>query len=138
MALEGKVAIVTGGARGIGQAVVTALAQHGCKVAFTYFHSAEAAHAVADAWPGQVCAQRHDVGDFSGTQGVVSTVYEVFGGVDILVNNAGILVNKPLYGMSEQEWDTVIDTNLKGVFNFTRTVLPAMMHKRWGRVVNIA
>jgi 3-oxoacyl-[acyl-carrier protein] reductase len=138
MLLEGKVAIVTGGSRGIGHAVVTALAQNGCKVAFTYFKNEDLAQKLVEEWKGCVSANRHDVSDFSGAQNIIMSVCKTLGRVDILVNNAGILMNKPFCTMSENEWDTVINTNLKGAFNFTRAVIPVMMKNRWGRIVSIS
>lgn len=138
MSLEGKVAIVTGGTRGIGRAVVTVLAQHGCKVAFTYLNSEKASQTLMEEWTGRVLALRHDVGDFSKTRGLIDTVCETFGSLDFVINNAGVLANKPLCIMKEEEWDVVIDTNLKGVFNITRAAIQPMMKKRRGRIVNIA
>ena len=138
MSLTGKVAIVTGGTRGIGKAIVTALAGAGCCVAFTYVRAEAAAKELEGTNPGSLMAIQHDAADHPATKEAVARVCERFGGIDFLINNAGTLANKPLMLMTEEEWDSVIDTNLKSVFNFSRCVVPHLMKKRSGRIVNIA
>jgi len=138
MSFSEKVAIVTGGTRGIGRAIVTALAAAGCKVAFTYLRAEAEASQIVSQHEGSVAAYQHDAADYATTKEVVGKIYEQWGGVDFLINNAGTLANKALALMNEEEWDKVLDTNLKSVFNFSRCVIPHLMKKRTGRIVTIA
>ena len=138
MSLTGKVAIVTGGTRGIGKSIVTALACTGCRVALTYLRSETEAQELVDQKPESIAAFQHNAADFSTTKDLVAKICEQWGGVDFLINNAGTLANKPLTVMTEEEWDTVLDTNLKSVFNFSRCVIPQLLKKRSGRIVNIS
>jgi 3-oxoacyl-[acyl-carrier protein] reductase len=136
----GKRVLLTGGSRGIGKATVLELARRGADVAFTYSRSAEGAEAVraeAESYGVRALAFQSDVTSFEAARELVASVKESFGGVDILVNNAGIVRDKLILQMTEQDWDDVIDTNLKGVFNVTKHVAQLMVKQRKGRVVNI-
>lgn len=138
--LEGKKALVTGGTRGIGRAIVLALATCGADVAFTFRSSSEHADSlVAElAAMGRVgLPLQSDAASTAGAAAAVQTVIERFGRLDILVNNAGITKDNLLMRMSEEEWDEVIGTNLKSVFNFTKTASRQMMSQRSGKIVNI-
>jgi 3-oxoacyl-[acyl-carrier protein] reductase len=132
---SGKVAIVTGGSRGIGRAIVQALAREGAKVAFTYAQNKTLANEVANG--DTVIGFQADVTSLEQAKDVVKQVKEKFGRVDILVNNAGITRDKLLAMMSEKDWDDVIDTNLKGVFNLTKPVVGVMIRQRSGAILNI-
>jgi 3-oxoacyl-[acyl-carrier protein] reductase len=132
---SGKVAIVTGGSRGIGRAIVKALAREGAKVAFTYVQNKSAADEIADG--NTVVAFQADVTNFDQAKSLVKQVKEKFGRIDILVNNAGITRDKLLAMMSEKDWDDVLDTNLKGAFNLTKPVVGVMLRQRAGTILNI-
>jgi 3-oxoacyl-[acyl-carrier protein] reductase len=132
---SGKVAIVTGGSRGIGRAIVTALSREGAKVAFTYAQNKTAADEVANG--ETIIAFQADATNMDQAKDVVKQVRERFGRVDILVNNAGVTRDKLLAMMSEKDWDDVIDTNLKGVFTMTKPVIGAMLRQRSGTILNI-
>ena len=107
-------------------------------MAFTYLRAEAEANATVGRYPELLAAFRHNASDFAATKDIVAQVCDRFGGVDFLINNAGTLANKPLTLMSEEEWDSVLDTNLKSVFNFSRCVIPHLMKKRAGRIVNIS
>ena len=132
---SGKVAVVTGGSRGIGRAIVQALAREGAKVAFTYAQNKALADEVANG--ETVIGFQADVTSFDQAKDLVKQVKERFGRIDILVNNAGITRDKLLAMMSEKDWDDVIDTNLKGVFNLTKHVVGVMIRQRSGSILNI-
>jgi len=134
-AFSGKVAIVTGGSRGIGRAIVQALAREGAKVAFTYVQNKALADEVANG--ETILAFQADVTSFDQAKNLVKQVKERFGRVDILVNNAGITRDKLLALMSEKDWDDVIDTNLKGAFNLTKQVVGLMLRQRSGAILNV-
>ena len=139
--LSGKTALVTGGTRGIGRAVVLALARAGARVAFTYRSAdAEAEALVAElaAAGTEALAFKGDAGDFAHAQEVVDAVVGAWGALDVLVNNAGITKDNLMIRMSEDDWDAVIGTNLKSVFNFSKAAYRPMMKQRAGRVVNVA
>jgi 3-oxoacyl-[acyl-carrier protein] reductase len=133
--LSGKVAIVTGGSRGIGRAIVQALAREGAKVAFTYVQNKTAADEIANG--DTIVAFQADVTNFDQAKDLVKQVKEKFGRIDILVNNAGITRDKLLLMMSEKDWDDVLDTNLKGAFNLTKPVVGVMLRQRSGTILNI-
>jgi 3-oxoacyl-[acyl-carrier protein] reductase len=136
--LEGKVALVTGGSRGIGLAVCRALAEAGARLAVVDLDGDGAAQA-ADALPGD--AHRGYACDVAGAEEVQTTVAAVesdLGPVDVLVNNAGITRDNILVRMTDKEFDEVIATNLKGAFNFTRAVSRGMMKRRGGAILNVA
>jgi 3-oxoacyl-[acyl-carrier protein] reductase len=132
---SGKVALVTGGSRGIGRAIVQALAREGAKVAFTYAHNKDRADEVAEG--ETIVAYQADVASFEQAKDLVKQVKERFGRIDILVNNAGITRDKLLALMSEKDWDEVIGTNLKGVFNLTKPVVGVMIRQKSGAILNI-
>jgi 3-oxoacyl-[acyl-carrier protein] reductase len=130
-----KVAIVTGGSRGIGRAIVQALAREGARVAFTYAQNKALADEIAN--DDTVLAFHADVTKFDQAKELVKQVKEKFGRIDILVNNAGITRDKLLALMSEKDWDDVVDTNLKGVFNLTKPVVGVMLRQKSGTILNI-
>jgi 3-oxoacyl-[acyl-carrier protein] reductase len=132
---SGKVALVTGGSRGIGRAIVNALARQNAKVAFTYMQNKAAADEIANG--DTVVGFQADVTDFNQAKDLVKQVKEKFGRIDILVNNAGITRDKLLAMMSEKDWDDVLDTNLKGAFNLTKPVIGVMLRQRAGTILNI-
>jgi 3-oxoacyl-[acyl-carrier protein] reductase len=130
-----KVAIVTGGSRGIGRAIVQSLAREGAKVAFTYAQSKTQADEVANG--DSIVAYQADVTSFDQAKNLVKQVKDRFGRIDILVNNAGITRDKLLALMSEKDWDDVLDTNLKGIFNLTKQVVGVMIRQKSGAILNI-
>ena len=132
---SGKVAIVTGGSRGIGRAIVQALAREGAKVAFTYAQNKTLADEIANG--DTIIGFQADVTSLDQAKNLVKQVKEKFGRVDILVNNAGITRDKLLALMSEKDWDDVIDTNLKGVFNLSKPVVGVMIRQKAGSILNI-
>lgn len=139
--LSEKNALVTGGTRGIGKAMVETLAKAGARVAFTYRSSSEEAEALTSELEKQgyeVLAFKSDVADFSATENTVKSVLEAWGTLDILVNNAGITKDGLMIRMTEGDWDAVIGTNLKGVFNFCKAVYRPMMKQRSGKIINIS
>ncbi len=138
--LEGKVAIVTGGSRGIGEAIVRGLAAQGASVAFTYVSegSAARAQALADELGDNVRAYQSDAGNFDSAAALVNSVVTDFGRLDILINNAGITKDTLMLRMSEQQWDDVIQTNLKSVFNMTKHALKPLMKAGGGSVINMS
>lgn len=139
--LEGKVAIVTGGSRGIGRCIAEELAAQGAKVVVNYNSNAEAANEVVAAIEdkgGEGLAVQADVADFEAAQRLVQAAVDKFGGVDILVNNAGTTRDTLLMTMKEEQWDTVLDINLKSVFNCCKAVArPMIRGKKGGRIINI-
>lgn len=130
MRFKDKVAIVTGGARGIGRAIAERLASEGAKVAIWDVIEAEP---VANG-----IFQKVDITDSEAVNNAVREVVDSWGKIDILVNNAGITRDKLLLRMTEGDWDAVINVNLKGTYIVTRTVLPVMIKNRYGRIVNIS
>jgi 3-oxoacyl-[acyl-carrier protein] reductase len=140
-ALSGKKILVTGGSRGIGKATVLALARSGASVAFTYSSNEAAAEAVvaeATSTAGHVIALRADVEDFQQARQVVEKAREALGDLDGLVLNAGITRDGVFAMMPEENWDKVIATNLKGVFNYARAAIYGMIRQRSGRVVCVS
>ncbi len=141
MNLEGKKAIVTGGSRGIGKAIVLELAANGCDVVFTYHSSVESAKLIESeaGKPGvKILGLQADASKFSEAEKTVNFILENFGGLDILVNNAGITKDNLLMRMSEDDFDKIITANLKSVFNYTKASLKPMISKRYGRIINIS
>ena len=132
---SGKVAIVTGGSRGIGRAIVQALAREGANVAFTYIQNKSAADEVAN--NDTIIGFQTDVSNFNQAKELVKQVKERFGHIDILVNNAGITRDKLVALMSEKDWDDVLTTNLKGTFNLTKPVVGVMLRQRSGTILNV-
>ena len=135
MEFQNRVAIVTGGSRGIGRAIVQALAREGAKVAFTYAQNKAMADEIANG--DTVIGFQTDATNFEQAKELVKQVKEKWGTVDILVNNAGITRDKLAAMMSEKDWDDVIDTNLKGVFNVTKPAIGVMIRQRRGAILNI-
>ncbi len=136
MPLTDKVAVVTGGTRGIGRAIVEALSADGARVALTYAHNRSLADEIADG--EKIFAFEADAADSKRAAEVIKEIRASLGRIDILVNNAGITRDKLLVRMSEADWDTVIDTNLKGVYNFTRPAATAMLKQRSGTILNVS
>lgn len=139
--LSGKVALVTGGSRGIGRSIVLHLAHSGADVAFTYRSKVDEANALVaelQAMGRKAAAFQSDAANSTQSNDVVQNVIKDFGRIDILVNNAGITKDGLLMRMSEQDWDDVIDTNLKGVFNFTKAACRQMMGQQSGKIINIS
>ncbi len=138
---KNKVAIVTGGSRGIGRAIVEALAGRGCDIAFNYSKSHEVALELEQAVKakGVRCkAECVDIKDFEGVKEWVAQIKEDFGRIDILVNNAGIVIDKPLMMMSREDWDQVLDTNLNGMFNAAKACIVTFMKQKSGDIINIS
>ena len=140
--LTGKTALITGGTRGIGRGIVDRFLEEGADVAFTYVSSPEKANAIAAELAAkhgrQVLAIQSDASDFNSAQAAVDQVVAAWGRLDILVNNAGITKDQLLMRMSEADWDTVINTNLKSVFNMTKAVMRTMLKQRSGSIVNMS
>lgn len=141
MDLQGKVAIVTGGAKGIGAAISRKLSELGATVIINYHSSAEAAEKlVADIKEngGNAACYQCNVSSFEMTKAFIDRVLEDFGKVDILVNNAGITRDTLLLRMEEEDFDRVIETNLKGAWNMAKHIIRPMMKQRSGKIINIA
>lgn len=139
MKLKDKRAIVTGGTRGIGRAIVKELAAEGCSVVFTYHSSEEAARQLETELGNQnVFGIKADAASFEDAEKTVKFAIEKLGGVDILVNNAGITKDNLLLRMSPDDFNSVVDTNLKSVFNYTKAALKSMISQRYGKIVNIS
>lgn len=139
--LEGKVALVTGASRGIGRAIAEVLARQGAAVVINYRANAAAAATVVQAIQergGRALAIQADVRSAEDVEHLVKATIETFGRLDILVNNAGITKDTLLVRMKEEEWDEVLETNLKGVFLCTRAVQRQMMRQRYGRIICIS
>jgi len=139
--LSEKVAIVTGASRGIGRAIALALAEQGAKVAVNYARSGEAAHAVVQEIAdqgGEAMAVQADVSDADQVQNLVKETRNQWGQIDVLVNNAGITKDTLLLRMKVEDWQSVINLNLTGVFLCTQAVSKIMLKQRQGRIINIA
>lgn len=140
MDFSGRTALVTGSSSGIGAAIAKEFAAHGAKVAIHYRGNSAGANTVAEAirLAGGECAlYQADVSDTAQVAELVKQVQSELGGLDILVNNAGTTRDTLLMTMSEEEWDTVIATNLRSVYAVTRAAVRGMVRKRWGRIINI-
>ncbi len=133
-------ALVTGGSRGIGRGIALRLGQAGARVAINYRQNADAANEVLAALGGDAVALalQGDVARPADCDALVTRVVERFGRLDVLVNNAGVTRDNLLLRMSEQDWDAVLDTNLKGAYLCTKLALRPMLRQRWGRILNIA
>lgn len=139
--LQGKTAIITGASRGIGRGVALIFAQQGANVAFTYSSSAEAALQLENeltALGVKAKGYQSDAANFNQAQQLVDEVVETFGTVDILINNAGITKDNLLMRISEEDFDKVIEVNLKSVFNMTKAVQKIMLKNRKGSIVNMS
>jgi 3-oxoacyl-[acyl-carrier protein] reductase len=141
LGLKGKSAIVTGGSRGIGTAIALGLAREGCNVAINYRRSDKEANAVAAEIEELGCkglAVKADVASHGDAHRMVDTVIETFGGLDIMVCNAGINWDGVIWKMTEEQWDQVINVNLKGYFNYNKAAASVFKDQRSGKVVNIS
>jgi len=139
--LEGKTAIVTGASRGIGKAIALKYAQEGCNVAFTDLFEDEnmkATEAELQALGVKAKGYASDASKFDDTERVVNQIVEDFGRIDVLVNNAGITKDTLLMRMTEDQWDAVINVNLKSVFNFTKAAQKTMLKQRSGSIINMS
>ena len=139
--LEGKTAIITGAARGIGKAIAVKFAEEGCNVAITDLFLDEATlatEAELQAMGVKAKAYASNAAKFDDTQNVVNQIIADFGRIDILINNAGITKDTLLMRMTEDQWDAVINVNLKSVFNFTKAVQPVMLKQKGGSIVNMS
>jgi len=139
--LEGKTAIITGAARGIGKAVALRFAQEGCNIAFTDLvidENAKATETEISAYGVKVKGYASNAAQFEDTHTVVNQMLNDFGKIDILVNNAGITRDGLMMRMSEQQWDMVINVNLKSAFNFIHALTPVMMKQRAGSIINMS
>lgn len=139
--LDGKVALVTGGSRGIGAAIARRFAEQGADVAFTYRSSAEQAEGLAAELSGlgvKARAYQSDASDYEAAEALSKAVLDEFGKVDILVNNAGITRDTLMLRMTEAHWDDVIHTNLKSIFNLTKHLIRPMMKNRGGSIINMS
>jgi 3-oxoacyl-[acyl-carrier protein] reductase len=140
MELEGKVAIVTGGTRGIGRAITLDLAANGADVVLTYRKSADLATELADKirdMGRRALVLQADVSSYDDAQAAVHKVLDEFGRLDILVNNAGMNWDGVVWKMTEEQWDRVIEVDLKGTFNYTRAVTPTFREQGSGKIINI-
>ncbi|WP_306568232.1 3-oxoacyl-[acyl-carrier-protein] reductase [Flavobacterium lindanitolerans] len=139
--LEGKTAIITGASRGIGRGIAEVFAKHGANVAFTYSSSAEAAKVLEDeliALGVKAKGYQSNAADFNEAQKLVDDVIATFGTIDILINNAGITKDNLLMRISEEDFDKVIEVNLKSVFNMTKAVQKIMLKNRAGSIINMS
>jgi len=140
--LQGKTALVTGGSRGIGAAIVRRFVEEGANVAFTYLSSAEKANVLATELTNnhgvQVQAYSSNAADFAQAETLVGDVLRDFGKIDILVNNAGITRDNLMLRMTEEQWDEVINTNLKSIFNLTKHVIKPMLKAKSGSIINMS
>lgn len=142
LSLEGKTALVTGGSRGIGAAIVRLLAKRGASVAFCYRQQMEIALRLAEKVQTEtgkrVIAYQADISNSDQVRSMVEQIRKELSDIDILVNNAGVIRDSLFLRMDEAKWDEVLNTNLKGAFLCTKVVLPMMLNKRWGRIVNVS
>ncbi|MBQ8226576.1 MAG: 3-oxoacyl-[Bacteroidaceae bacterium] len=139
--LTGKTALVTGAARGIGKAIALKFAEEGANIAFTDLvidENGEATRAEIEAKGVKCVAYASNAADFAQTEEVVKQVHADFGSIDVLVNNAGITKDGLMMRMTEQQWDAVINVNLKSAFNFIHACTPIMMRQRSGSIINMA
>ena len=139
--LEGKNVIITGASRGIGKGIAEVFAKHGANIAFTYHSSDEKAKALEKELSVNGCkakGYKSDASDFEAAQQLVKDVMDDFGSIDVLVNNAGITKDGLLMRMSEEDFDSVMNTNMKSVFNMTKAVATPMLKAKSGSIVNMS
>ncbi|MFC7138280.1 3-oxoacyl-[acyl-carrier-protein] reductase [Halosimplex aquaticum] len=141
MNLDGQTCLVTGSSRGIGKGIAEDLADRGADVVVNYRSSAAEAEAVVESIEddgGTAVAAQADVSDFDDVQAMGEEIHDAFGSLDVLVNNAGITVDKKFENMSRDDWEAVIDVNLGGVYNCTKTFFDDIKQSRHGRLINIS
>ena len=141
MQFNGKTALITGSARGLGKAIAIKMASLGANIVLNDIPSSEALDETAEELRNsgyKVAVARGDVRNQDDVRAMVNTAVETFGSLDILVNNAGVTKDKPLAMMSEEDWDLVLDINLKGAFLCTKFAVKQMIKQKYGRIVNIA
>ncbi len=140
MSIEGRVAIVTGSARNIGRACAIELAKRGAKVVINARSSAKVDQVVDEikAMGGSAVASYRSLENLAGCEGLAQDTVKAYGTVDILVNNAGITSHHYIHEMPDEDWTAVLDVNITGYFRMTKLVLPYMMEKKWGRIVNMS
>jgi 3-oxoacyl-[acyl-carrier protein] reductase len=139
--LEGKTALITGASRGIGRGIALKFAEHGANVAFTYLSSVEKGQELEkelQAFGVKAKGYRSDAADFKAAEELVTAVLADFGTTDVLVNNAGITRDTLLMRMNEQQWDEVMNANLKSVFNLTKAITKPMLKQRKGSIINMS
>lgn len=139
--LEGRTAVITGASRGIGKAIAVKFASEGCNIAFTDLYDDEIMKATVNKLSSfgiKAKGYASDASKFAETNSIVDTIVEEFGQIDILVNNAGITKDTLLMRMTEEQWDAVINVNLKSVFNFTRAIQKVMLKQRSGSIINMS
>lgn len=139
--MKGRTALVTGGSRGIGREIALGLARSGCNVAITYASSEDLANNVVEELSGlgvEAIAVKADTGNQEQVEAMVKYVEENLGRIEILVNNAGITKDNLIIRMSEADWDSVMQTNLKGAFLTTKAVVRGMMKNKYGKIINIS
>ena len=139
--LTGKTSIITGASRGIGKGVALVFAQHGSNIAFTYSSSFEAANQLEKelkTFGVNAKGYQSNAADFNASQKLADQVLQEFGAIDVLVNNAGITKDNLLMRMSEEDFDQVIEVNLKSVFNMTKAVQRTMLKQRKGSIINMS
>lgn len=138
--LSNKIALITGGSRGIGEAIVRKFMSEGATVAFTYHSSSAKSDALVEelSAQGKIKAYQSDASNYASAEELIKTVLEEFGQIDILINNAGITRDNLMLRMNEEQWDEVINTNLKSVFNLTKHVLRPMLKNRSGSIINMS
>ena len=139
--LEGKTVIITGASRGIGKGIAEVFAKHGANIAFTYRSSDEKAKALEKELSANGCkakGYKSDASDFEAAQQLAADVMAEFGSIDVLVNNAGITKDGLLMRMSEEDFDRVMNINMKSVFNMTKAVLRPMLKQRKGSIINMS
>ena len=140
MLLDEKNAVITGGSQGIGAAAVMEMAREGANVCFTYRKHEQQANEIRDeirSMGREAICVHCDISVFEDAQKVVNTAMESFGRIDILVNNAGMNWDGVSWKMTEEQWDRVLDVNLKGYFNFTRHVAPLLKEQKAGKIINV-
>jgi 3-oxoacyl-[acyl-carrier protein] reductase len=139
--LEGKIALITGASRGIGRGIALKFAEQGANIAFTYLSSVEKGQVLEkelEAFGIKAKGYKSDAADFKAAEELVNAVVADFGTIDVLVNNAGITRDTLLMRMSEQQWDEVMNANLKSVFNLTKAVQKPMLKQRKGSIINMS
>ncbi|SHJ66884.1 SDR family oxidoreductase [Paramaledivibacter caminithermalis] len=135
--LKQKVAIVTGGSKGLGRAIVENFANNGCKIVFTYLNSEDDANKLCERYKGNVFAIKADASDYDKAFEVVEKTIEKFGKVDILVNNVGLAKDKPIWKLEKKGWDFTLNHTLNPCFYYTRAVVNEMIKNRYGKIINI-